>query len=255
MIGRTNVGGGGGLQSTDAILRVIAPAGSTVTISKGGVSKSDQGHENAADNTLYDYYFIIHASQFDSTAWTVTATKGSQSIYKTVVINSPDEYDVTLAYTLWIVKNGVSQVGNFTLGAKRNSDSSATATTPPISYGSTYIQIGWTATGTASAGIAYTPNKISLAQYKTFHVSGTAINTSQYSSNLTSDMWTAIGTYADNNVLHYVSIVNSGTTSYTSFDKSINVSADTSSVYIGFYAYRNSSYYANVRVQNLYLEV
>lgn len=97
MIGRVNAGGGGGLQATDAILRVIAPAGSTVTISKGGVSKSDAGHENASDPTLYDYYFIIHQSQFDSiNPWTVTATIGGDTMSGTVIIDAADEYDLAL---------------------------------------------------------------------------------------------------------------------------------------------------------------
>lgn len=101
-------GGGGGLKSTDAILRVIAPAGSTVTISKGVVSKSDQGHENASDTSLYDYYFIIHASQFDSVnPWTVTATLGAQSKTETIIINSAEEYDVVIAYAIYFVKDGV----------------------------------------------------------------------------------------------------------------------------------------------------
>lgn len=102
MIGTTNaVGSGGGLKATDAILRVIAPAGSTVTISKGTVSKSDLGHENSDDSSVYDYYFIIHASQFDSVnPWTVTATLGGDSASDTVIIDSADEYDVILSYLL-----------------------------------------------------------------------------------------------------------------------------------------------------------
>lgn len=87
-------GGDGGLLPTDAILRVQAPAGSTVTITKGAATKTDLGHENANNPSIYDYYFIIHASQFDSTAWTVTATLGSDSATKTIVINAADEYDL-----------------------------------------------------------------------------------------------------------------------------------------------------------------
>lgn len=92
------VGGGASLSSTDALLRVEAPAGSTVTITKGSVTKTDLGHENADDNSIYDYYFIIHASQFDSTPWTVTATLGADSATDTIVINAADEYDVVLDY-------------------------------------------------------------------------------------------------------------------------------------------------------------
>lgn len=106
MIGRTNTGGGG-LIDTDAILRVSAPAGSVVTITKGGVTKSDHGHENAEDHTLYDYYFIIHQSQFDSqNAWTVTATLNGDTATDTIIISSSDEYDVVLSYMLYLFKDG-----------------------------------------------------------------------------------------------------------------------------------------------------
>ena len=108
MIGRTNTGGGGSIKGTDAILRVIAPAGSTVTISKGGVSKSDLGHENASDPTLYDYYFVIHQSQFDGVnPWTVTATLGGDTETDTIIINSADEYDVVITYAYFLIKHGV----------------------------------------------------------------------------------------------------------------------------------------------------
>ncbi len=107
MIGRTNTGGGGGLQDTDALLRVQAPAGSVVTITKGATTKTDQGHENADDNTVYDYYFIIHQSQFDSVnPWTVTATLNGDTASDTIVINAAEEYNMTLEYVLWLFKDG-----------------------------------------------------------------------------------------------------------------------------------------------------
>lgn len=100
-------GGGGGITATDAILRVQAPAGSTVTISKGAVSKSDLGHENAADPTVYDYYFVISQSQFDSVnPWTVTAALGTQTKSDTVVIDASDAYDVILSYQFYFIKDG-----------------------------------------------------------------------------------------------------------------------------------------------------
>lgn len=105
--GSTNAGGGASLKATDALLRVQAPAGSTVTISKGTTTKTDLGHENALDPTVYDYYFIIHQSQFDSVnPWTVTATLGTQSKSDTVVIDMADEYDVILSYQFYFIKDG-----------------------------------------------------------------------------------------------------------------------------------------------------
>lgn len=108
-------GGGGGLSATDALLRVQAPAGSTVTISKGGVTKTDAGHENADDHTVYDYYFIIHASQFDSVnPWTVTATLGAESASDTVTIDSADEYDVELFYHYYLFRSGAGDSSQWT---------------------------------------------------------------------------------------------------------------------------------------------
>ena len=94
-------GGGASLKATDALLRVQAPAGSVVTITKGSVTKTDLGHENADNHTVYDYYFIIHQSQFDSVnSWTVTATLGAQSKTSTIIIDAADEYDMVLSYLL-----------------------------------------------------------------------------------------------------------------------------------------------------------
>lgn len=99
--------GGGSLKATDALLRVSAPANSVVTISKGSTNKSDNGHLNADDHTVYDYYFIIHQSQFDSvTPWTVTATLSGETSSDTIVIDTADEYDVVLVYPDYWIKDG-----------------------------------------------------------------------------------------------------------------------------------------------------
>ena len=258
MIGRTNAGGaGGGIQSTDAILRVIAPAGSTVTISKGGVSKTDLGHENASDHTLYDYYFIVHASQFDSVnPWTVTATLGVQSISETIIINSANEYDVTLLFTLYLIKDGAIQTDALTaVGLKPDSSSSASAVAPGVTYGSTYVQIGWTATGTASAGIAYFSNLIDLSKYSNLHIDGTMRNESSLTTNASINGWTAIGSYQTSNRVFQQPLLGSTPSSYTSFSRNTDISALTNDVYIGFNAARANSFYVSERIANLYLEV
>ena len=111
MIGRTNcsAGGGGGLSDTSAILRVSAPTGSTVTLTRGGITKTSTGHPNAADASQNDYYFVIPQSAFSSTAWTVTATYAGKTDTQTVVINAADEYDVLMSYDFFLVRNGVMQ--------------------------------------------------------------------------------------------------------------------------------------------------
>lgn len=128
-------GGSGGLKATDALLRVQAPAGSTVTITKGTATKTDLGHENADDNSIYDYYFIIHASQFDSVnPWTVTATLNDETSNSTIVIDAADEYDVVLWYPYWILKNGLFVERTF---ERYGGNSSATAETGSMVYAMT----------------------------------------------------------------------------------------------------------------------
>lgn len=252
-------GGGGGLKSTDAILRVIAPAGSTVTISKGAVSKSDAGHENHDDATLYDYYFIIHASQFDSTAWTVTATLGTQSISESIVIDSADEYDVVLSYTLHLVINGVMQDGNFVpMALKSNSESSSTAGTPSVSAESNYIQIGMSASSGFQTGIAYLPNQYDLSKYSKVRVTGTAMNSFDTSTgflNLSFDAWTSFGSYQTENRLIQSQVFTAQHSSYTSIDQTVDISSLSNTAYIGFNFAKTATQATGIRITNMWLEV
>lgn len=106
VVGRSG-GGGGGPTAADAILTVTAPAGSTVTAAKGSASLTPTLWTAAADATQECALFVIPAAQFDSsTPWTVTATDGTKTDTETVVIDSNKQYDLTLDYNLWLVKNG-----------------------------------------------------------------------------------------------------------------------------------------------------
>lgn len=92
-------GGGGGLTATDAMLRVQATANAVVTITKGSVTKTDLGHENADSPNAFDYYFIIPQSLFDSVnPWTVTATLGTKTQSGTIIIDSASEYNMNLSF-------------------------------------------------------------------------------------------------------------------------------------------------------------
>lgn len=143
-------GGGGGLSATDALLRVQAPAQSTVTITKGSVTKTDAGHENEDDNNYYDYYFIIHSSQFDSNPWTVTATDGTHTKTGTIVINAADEYDLLLEYKLWLYNLGdvnSSLAGSWRGGQTNWSQTSYPTGNPTVEFepiGRIYFSLGTT---------------------------------------------------------------------------------------------------------------
>ena len=166
-------GGGGGLKSTDAILRVIAPAGSTVTISKGGVSKSDLGHENASDPTLYDYYFIIHASQFDAVnPWTVTAALGTQTTSDSVIIDSADEYDIVINYGIYLVKDGLLTDVAITKFKSTNT----------IVQNTGYVRFSDTANN--NIGIFSSTDAIDLTPYNTLKLTITGSSSQSYKGNV-----------------------------------------------------------------------
>lgn len=259
MIGRVNIGGGGTIVSTDAVLRVQAPAGSVVTISRGSVSKADTGHASLTDPSVYEYYFVIHQGQFSSSPWTVTASLLTQSISDEIVINSSDEYNMELAYTLHLIVGGQSQVGNMTALNLKSAADSTGAQTPGITYESSYIQIGWTSTASSNAGggIAYfAGRKIDLSKYSKINVSGTLRNGTGYSTNNCIKAWTAIGTDQTQNLLFAQAVSQSiDSSSYVSFSTQVDISSVSGLAYIGFNGYRGTSKYTTLRVSNLSLEV
>lgn len=166
------VGGGvGGLTSTDALLRVQAPAGSTVTITKGSTTKTDQGHENADDSTIYDYYFIIHQSQFDSTTpWTVTATLNTQTASATVLISENAEYDLELSYGFYLYNNGdqcTAVTGGWSYAAFL-STSNYSAGTLDTAYNGTTCYLS--ANGVNKQISAVTVNKIDVTDYNALRI-------------------------------------------------------------------------------------
>ena len=92
-------GGGGGPTASDAILTVTVPTGSTVTMTKGGVTLTPTMWVQAADNTLDCALFVIGPSLFDAqNAWTVTASLSGDTASATVTIDSNEQYDLELSY-------------------------------------------------------------------------------------------------------------------------------------------------------------
>lgn len=103
--------GGGGPTAADAILLVTAPASSVVTMTKGADTRVPTMWVSASDPSRETALFVVEQADFDaSTAWTVTATLGTNTASDTVIIDSNKEYDVELSFELWLVRNGVSLV-------------------------------------------------------------------------------------------------------------------------------------------------
>ena len=92
-------GGSGGPSSSDAILTVTVPTGSTVTATKGGTTLTPTMWVQAADATLDCALFVIAPAQFDSVnPWTVTATLGTRTESDTVIISTNKQYSVEIDF-------------------------------------------------------------------------------------------------------------------------------------------------------------
>ena len=102
-------GSTGGPSPNLAVLHINAPTGSTITLSKGGVTvnvlEASKGHTSAKDSRLADWYYAISASNYGT--WTVTASYGEDSVSSSVAIDLVKQYDVELTYELYIIKNGI----------------------------------------------------------------------------------------------------------------------------------------------------
>ena len=152
MIGRTNCGAGGGLLSGSAILRVTAPTGSTVTLTRGAVVKTAFGHPSAGNVGSDEYFFILPAAELSATAWTVTATSGAKTDTQTVVIDAAKAYDVLMSYDFFLVRNGVLQ-NSVTIGSVTGNNVTAPTITDENGYKKIVLP---TNSGVAFSEIDYT---------------------------------------------------------------------------------------------------
>lgn len=99
IIGKALTVGGGGSSSADAVLQVLAPTGSTVTISNGSVSKTlkpSDGHAVSMRGTVAQYIFSIRATEFGT--FSVTGTKNGETGTTTVTISDNSKYDAVVWY-------------------------------------------------------------------------------------------------------------------------------------------------------------
>lgn len=158
---------------------------------------------------------------------------------------------------LYLIKDGSLQgsYGITCTGLKPTSSSSLNAAAPNRTDGTGYIQIEARGTGTyQGAGIAYVSTKVDLSQYSTLHIVGTAKNGTGNNGYLAVQAWTAIGSYQNSNRVLASNVFSSSASSYTSVDKSINVSSYTSNAFIGISVARYNSVSSAFRIVDLYLD-
>ena len=154
--------GGGGPSASDAILTVTVPTGSTVTMTKGGVTLTPTMWVHAADPTLDCALFVIAPAQFDSVnPWTITATLGTYTASDTVIISSNKQYDLALSYRLYIYNRGYINT-TLTGGLTNSGYTYASTALTPATYNAENIYI-------SSNNCAGTSNAIDLTNYSTIY--------------------------------------------------------------------------------------
>lgn len=157
-------GGSGGPSSSDAILTVTVPTGSTVTATKGGVTLTPTMWVRAADAAQECALFVIAPSMFDAVnAWTVTATLGTNTARGTIVVDTNSAYYVTLAYVPYLYNLG--DTCDDVTGGYGNDHGAGSS----VTFESEYIKVYQVATAGRGA-VLYTNNAINVSSFKTLYV-------------------------------------------------------------------------------------
>lgn len=92
-------GGGGGISGNTAVLEVIAPTGSTVSITDGVTTKTQtaaDGHPVSDRQAVEAYIFPVGSDELGT--WTITATRGTETNTTTVTISAIMDYVVYIGY-------------------------------------------------------------------------------------------------------------------------------------------------------------
>lgn len=91
------ISGGGGISPNSALLIVYTPLGSSVTATNGTVTKTSSTGIALSDRpTIEIHLFSINSSQYG--AWTVTATRGTDTNSTTIVVNAVERYELYISY-------------------------------------------------------------------------------------------------------------------------------------------------------------
>jgi hypothetical protein len=172
----TSGGGGGSIQPTDGLVRIIADYGSSVSVTAGGTSKTLKSLPIVGDSSKSCYYDIVKPGGFSSTARSYSATLGSDSTSDSVVVNAAGEYTKELSY--WngeLYLNGNQYTAH--TGGWVSKNVRYAETIPGTSYyiaavyptldlsGSTMIASVTTSGTDNNSGSVITANKVDLTDY------------------------------------------------------------------------------------------
>ena len=155
--------GGVGPTSSDAILTVTVPTGSTVTMTKGALSLTPTMWVQAAYPTLDCALFVIAPNLFDAVnAWTVTATLVTDTASDTVIISTNKQYNVRIGFSHYYLFSGDGVYAGQWSAKAWWSESSAQVT-PSLTV-STNLIFGITNGGTTKVGTVLNSSPLPLSK-------------------------------------------------------------------------------------------
>ena len=166
-------GGSGSILATDAILRVLAPYGSSVSVTIGGSTKALTPIAISGDQSESCYYYIVNPASFGSA--TVTATLGTESDSETVAVNAAGEYTIQLSYWDGTLYYDGDEYTTYTGGFEQFAPAYLPGNPTGCSKGADTLVVNLTSGSEAWWNGAWgTVNKVDLSAFSTLHVTTTA---------------------------------------------------------------------------------
>lgn len=171
-----NGGGGGSIQPTDALVRVVADYGSSVSVTAGGTTKTLKSLPVVDSPGKSCYYDIVKPGSFSAAARRYAASLGSDTASGNVVVNGAGEYTQLLSYWNGQLYDHGNQYIEHTGGwsarntryARTDDGSTIHAVTPDFdTSGSAMIATVDTSTYLDVSGSVQTNQAIDLTDYST----------------------------------------------------------------------------------------
>ena len=245
IIGR---GGGSGLSTLQAVIHVTAEAGSTISFAKGGVTAKvlgpEKAHISAADSSRAEWYYAVSASNYG--AWTVTATRGTDSASTTVTVSANQQYDLELGYTLWLYRRGdkmVSVTGGWE--ASTNAPRDGGRNTPRVTDNSDSMLVSY-----VNTGMLETVNKVDLSNVSTICLTANfAKNTGWFGISARTEK--IAGASGQTSIAAQVNI-QSQIVLNTEKTYSLDVSSLTGAYYVGLHEWADGSETCRVTISEVY---
>lgn len=222
----TGGGGGGGIHLGDAIIRVEANTGSTVTATDGVNTLTSE--ELTVTGYSYGFFFFsIPSGSFGT--WTVTCISSGQTLTKTVSVSAPFEYICSFV-RLYLYSHGnefSSTTGGWAGYAESKEGTNWARQVPVVTNYSDYLSIIFAITSGYHSGYARIANTVDISSYTKLCI--------DYDLSSTGSSFSAALTATTSTSNHYTPAITSGLSKGTNQSAEIDITSVRSNLmYWGF---------------------